>query len=690
MVEPGFFISSPMSKRIYSDPRRTCVLDTECFVNYWSIGFLCVETGQMRRFSKYNDSPLDTKGIANIFFKWRVISFNGINYDMPMIAKAMSGATNGELKRANDGIFQADIRPRQFYDLHEVSLPDYIDHIDLMEVSPGSPTKPSLKAYAGRLHSKTMRDLPFEVDRRLSDDDVRVVEDYHLNDLIVTRDFYFELKPQIDIRCQISDQYGLDVRSKSDAQIAEAVIKVEVERADKKRVYKPDVRPGMFNYEPPHWVSFKTKPLQDMLQMVKDTPFVVRGDGVVGMPAFLAEAPIKIGAGEYRMGIGGLHSSENRQVFYSDAEYVMLDRDVTSFYPFLIYLLKMYPKQLGPVFRTIYKSIIDRRVAAKHSGDKNQAETLKIVLNGSFGKFGSPYSILYSPNLMIQTTVSGQLALLMLIESMEMVGMQVVSANTDGFVTRVPRARRNEFEAIIKDWEWETGLGTEETEYLAIHSRDVNNYIAIPAKGDVKLKGSFSKGGPGLKGAMGMKKNPTNEVCIDAVINYLKDGKPLIDTIRECTDIRQFISIRKVKDGAIKDGDEVGKVIRFYYAQGVTGTITYKNTGNDVPKTEGAKPLMVLPDEFPDDVDYSWYLREATAMLQDLGHRPVDPKFAGRRGFTLARLDDQKTYHRLKLPHGIAACGKAPESLRERWHEADVLPQGERLCSKCRKEWESW
>lgn len=359
-----------MTKRIYSEPRRTCVCDTECYVNYWSIGFRCVETGQVRRFRKYNDSLLDMKGIANVFYKWRVVSFNGINYDMPMIAKAMSGASNGELKRASDGIIQADIRPWQFFELHEVSLPDYIDHIDLMEVSPGSPTKPSLKAYAGRLHSKTMRDLPFEIDRRLNDDDVRVLEAYHDNDLIVTEELYKELKPQIDIRCQISDQYGIDVRSKSDAQIAEAVIKTEIERETKSRVYRPDVRGGLFNYVPPAWISFKTPELQDVLQKVKDTPFAVRGDGVVEMPAFLSEANIKIGDGVYRMGIGGLHSSESAVVNYSDDEYVLLDRDVTSYYPSIIIGNGLYPKQLGKAFLTVYKGIIDRRVAAKkRAGD---------------------------------------------------------------------------------------------------------------------------------------------------------------------------------------------------------------------------------------------------------------------------------------------------------------------------------
>ena len=340
-------------------------MDSECFVNYWSIAFKCVETGDTRLFERFNDSPLDVKGIARIFKNWRVVGFNSAGYDMPMIALAMSGATNGELKKASDGIILADIRPWQFYELHAVSLPEWIDHLDLMEVSPGSPTKPSLKMYAGRLHSKRMQDLPFEVDRRLSQKDVEVVREYHVNDLDVTRDLYFELKPQIDLRCQLSDQYGVDVRSKSDAQIAEAVIKTEIEREIRSRVYRPDVKPGMFSYVPPAWVSFQTPVLQGVLEKIKETPFVVRSDGVVEMPKFLSEADIKIGEGVYRMGIGGLHSSESAVVNYSDDEYVLLDRDVTSYYPSIIVSNNLYPKHLGPVFLKIYRSILERRVAAK-------------------------------------------------------------------------------------------------------------------------------------------------------------------------------------------------------------------------------------------------------------------------------------------------------------------------------------
>ena len=56
------------------------------------------------------------------------------------------------------------------------------------------------------------------------------------------------------------------------------------------------------------------------------------------------------------------------------------------------------------------------------------------MLNGTFGKTGSPYSVLFAPEMMIQTTITGQLALLMLIEHLETASISVISANTDGIV----------------------------------------------------------------------------------------------------------------------------------------------------------------------------------------------------------------------------------------------------------------
>ncbi|MEG7688959.1 hypothetical protein U2044_15310, partial [Listeria monocytogenes] len=63
----------------------------------------------------------------------------------------------------------------------------------------------------------------------------------------------------------------------------------------------------------------------------------------------------------------------------------------------------------------------------------------KIMINGTFGKTGSQYSVLFAPTMLIQTTITGQLSILMLIEWHEHYGIPVISANTDGIVINCPR-----------------------------------------------------------------------------------------------------------------------------------------------------------------------------------------------------------------------------------------------------------
>jgi DNA polymerase elongation subunit (family B) len=108
-----------------------------------------------------------------------------------------------------------------------------------------------------------------------------------------------------------------------------------------------------------------------------------------------------------------------------------------------------------------------------------ESSSLKILSNGSFGKFGNKYSILYSPQLVTQTTVSGQLFLLMLIEDFELNKFSVISANTDGIVINVPTNRDGEFKRISNLWEKSLGFELEETIFKSLHQRDINNFIGI-------------------------------------------------------------------------------------------------------------------------------------------------------------------------------------------------------------------
>jgi len=160
----------------------------------------------------------------------------------------------------------------------------------------------------------------------------------------------------------------------------------------------------------------------------------------------------------------------------------------------------------------------------------------------------------------------------------------------------------------------------------------VNNYIAIkekivdgrPIPDGVKVKGAYSNPwGSNKNRAFQLHKNPTNQICVEAIELLLTQGVPVENTIRDCKDIRKFVTVRAVKGGAVKINngtpEYLGKSIRWYYAQGEAGEIVYASNGNKVPRTDGAKPLMELPDSLPDDIDFIWYINECEKMLQELG-----------------------------------------------------------------------
>lgn len=585
-------------------------MDLEVYKNYFLAAFRNIENGKTVLIEMYQGHPLDTQRILRILRNHTIVTFNGINYDVPILCLSLKqGTTNADLKRASDAIILQNLKPWDLERQFGVPKLPWLDHIDLIEVAPG---QASLKIYGGRLHSKRMQDLPIAPNDLIGPDDRLKLSSYCANDLETTIDLYKKLKPQIDLRISMTEEYGVDLRSKSDAQIAEAVIKTQVEKLKGDRVFRPEILNDYeFVYKKPDFIKFKTEPLKVILELVVNSEFTLNSSGSVVMPKSLESAKIKIGSSVYRMGIGGLHSSEKGTLHKSDGKYVMKDKDVRAYYPTIILNQNLYPDQLGLEFLTVYKRIVDRRVAAKKAGDKVTDDALKITINGSFGKFGSRWSVLYSPNLLIQTTITGQLALLMLIESLESAGFRIVSANTDGIVIKCPRDRELVMETIIKSWEVQCSFDTEEAIYEALYSRDVNNYIALKKGGGVKLKGAYAP--PGLQ------KNPSNQICVDAVVNYLTKGIPVDETIEWCCDVRKFVTIRQVKGGGMKDGQYLGKAVRWYYAKDEQGFIEYKLNGNKVAKSDGAKPLMVLPDLLPNDIDYDWYNREATDILHDIG-----------------------------------------------------------------------
>lgn len=693
--------------------KRTLIHDIEILKNYLLIGFRDEKTKEVWSWEVTSAdgrlSKEDCAAIRKLVMRNLIIGFNSNGFDKLILFAALQGFSVSALKKLTDEIIIGcrtahGFEQRKSWDIErdwQIDIPSKFDHIDLIEVAPG---KASLKIYNGRMHGKRMRELPTAHDAVLTPEEMDQTYDYWVNDLDATGLLAASLSEQIALRSELSKEYGIDLRSKSDAQVAEAVIKARVEKLTGQRPQKPDlklIKP--FHYKAPDYIKFDSEHLNDVLDTIEAWEFRLSDKGKVIMPDFLSDAEIsfeelgekmgdlvesdeeeaaagamRLGASVYRMGIGGLHSSEKKAVHVADDDTVLIDADVASYYPAIILTLGLYPETMGKVFLKVYRSIVDRRLAAKarqkELGKEIEAlkaaiaqanrpselmhekltglqaewhtakvgnEGGKIMINGSFGKLGSRWSALFAPNLLITVTLTGQLALLMLIEWLEKQGIPVVSANTDGIVIKCPKAKLGLMKATIERWQKATGFEMETAEYAALYSRDVNNYFAVKTDGGVKRKGSYAKSG------LEEKKNPTNDICADAVAEFLAKGTPISKTIRECRDIRKFVTVRTVKGGAIygvksvefervsaktgktlkpgtrfeADGAEyLGKAVRFYRSTRSLGALHYKDSLNKVPKSEGCVPLMELPESFPTDVDFAAYVKEARAILYDIGY----------------------------------------------------------------------
>ncbi|MFA7174771.1 MAG: hypothetical protein WC340_15445 [Kiritimatiellia bacterium] len=339
------------------------VIDTECYKDYWLLSAKHINSGKVRHFELYPGHPLDAKTIAAMMRSLTTISFNGNSYDLPIIVAALSGWDNKALKRLSDKIIKSGFPSWKICRDENLQIPSTWDHIDIIEVAPG---QSGLKIYGGRMNAPKMQDLPIEPDDSITPDMRKVLCDYCVNDLDTTELLYRRLEKAIDLRADMSKQYGVDLRSKSDAQIAETVIKSELSAITGKEYRAPKLPDDYsFRYLDPKVISFKTDALKQVFKRILSERFTLGPNGSVLMPAWLRENKITIGDAQYQMGIGGLHSCESGQFVKCADDEVLADWDVASYYPNIILQQRLAPDSLGAPFLRVYQSIVDRRMVAK-------------------------------------------------------------------------------------------------------------------------------------------------------------------------------------------------------------------------------------------------------------------------------------------------------------------------------------
>ncbi len=578
-------------------------LDVECYTNYFLICFKSSDKNRSYQLTK--NSKLNLDEINEIMNKYLTIGFNSKNYDLPMIAYALTGATNRQLKEFSDDIILSKQPSWEICRKYDIMVPYKWNHIDLIETAPA--VRISLKMYGARMHTKTLQDLPYDPDTIIKDDEHDVIVKYCFNDINITMELYNEIKNRIELREKIGKFYNLELRSKSDAQVAESIIKSLLNISSYTNVVDEE---KIYNYTPPSYIKFQTEELIDFFKQLQTVDFKCNEKGTLIKNKDIKNK-IKIKDTAFSLGIGGLHSNEKHHATTIKGNEFLIDVDVVSYYPSIILNNGYYPEKLGEKFLELYRNFYDERIKAKANNDKIKSDTYKIILNGSFGKFGSRFSSLYSPNLLLHTTLTGQLALLMLIESLSFQGFEIISANTDGITIKGDKSDIMFLDLILEDWEKTTKFQLEKTHYKAIYHESVNSYIAILDDNSVKCKGFYA--------LEGLVKNPVSTICIEAVTQFLQNDIDIEKTIlNNKANIQKFLIIRRVEGGAVYKDQYLGKTVRWYYSK-EGDKITYKKNGNKVASSDGAVPLMTFTDSNVKDIDFQKYIEKSYEMLKNLG-----------------------------------------------------------------------
>ena len=592
--------------------KKLAALEVRCYPNYLVVMFKRLCDGKTITVERIDRAGLETRVIRSTLSGYTIVTFEGDRHMRLLVEAALAGYSNSQ-------IYSLDLSSRDRKDWEvwkETSIPPFpFDHIDLSGMVPQSS---GLMMFGGRMHARDIASLQVGHNVTVEYMDKEPIRNDCDNYLSIIVELYKALECQIKLRERMGGRYGLDLRSKTDAQIAEEVFRKKLGDCGI-TAQRRDIPAGSkIYYKAPKCIELQSSELLDIQRQLTTRPFVVNDSGYTDFEfkGGASKKQITIGRTKYTIASGGLHSCE-RSSCYSEDNCIIMSYDVISYYPSIILSNKYAPPHLGSAFLKVYSDLVEERMLAKQRGETTDSNSLKITINGSYGKFGSKYSFLYSPELKIQVTITGQLLLLMLIERLEEEGVQVISANTDGVVLKFRRDQKRIVGGILFDWEMDTGLTMERTRYRSLYSRDVNNYIAVLENGKIIAKGIYEDL---LSSSKKLSKNPVSLICSEAARLYILNGTPIEQTVAQCKDIRKFTVLKKVEGGAIYNKQLLGDTVRWYYGENSSCDIRYRSNGVKVAKSHGAVPLQVLPESLPDDIDISLYVTESYNMLKDVGY----------------------------------------------------------------------
>ena len=568
--------------------------------------------------------------------EWHV-SFNGLAFDSQItehilrnkrsllklygddVAKFIYDKSQDIINRSNNGDFQEyapkDLKIRQL-DLYK------LNHWD------NNAKRSSLKWIQYTIDWHNIIDMPIHHTTEVTESQIPEIIRYCINDVQSTKKIMHLCKNQIDLRRQLTDEYGIDLYSASEPRISKELflfflskqtgIKQYELRKMRTNRLKITVKDIILPY-----IEFKTATFQNLLKKFQDV-VIYPGETKGGF-----KYSVRYKGVQTDFGLGGVHGARSTKVYKSNEEMIIMTSDVTSFYPNLAIKNKWAPAHLPEKeFCNLYEWFFLERKKIPKSDPKNYV--YKIILNSTYGLSNDENSFLYDPELTMKITINGQLSLMMLHEMIceEIPNAIPLMQNTDGLETIIPRKYQEIYFDICKRWENVTNLQLEHDKYSKIILGDVNNYIAITEDGKSKCKGRFEFDN------LAMHKNKSFLIIPKAIHAYFVNGIKPEDFIKANTNIFDFCGGVKIKgdwsfyEHKVVSGEysieKIQDTIRYFISNTGSKVIKKNNTDNREIQIEAGKWLQTLMINYTEkpfteyDINYDYYLDKIYKEIKDL------------------------------------------------------------------------
>ena len=494
-------------------------------------------------------------------------------------------------------------------------------------------------AYRGMTNEQLNHLITNDFDRYILPKYVKPMLHYNKNDVYLVCEIARQKPDEIKLRYSLGAAFNLNLLCAARSSIADKLLyKFYSERSglsvDKFKDLRTQRTALSFNKIIFPHICFKTKQLQDLLKDMKKV-VIYR----TNKDAF--EKVIQFYGTTYTIATGGLHSQDRPAVLTSNDKYTYVHYDISSFYPSVMVAYNIAPKHLN---NNVFVKMVDyfrlTRIKCKHTKDEDglvvagvhnklAAEALKIVINAIYGKFGFEMFFLFDRFAQMQVTINGQLMVMMVVEALELDGIHVVSANTDGIIVKLPKDKEEDFKRITDDWCAQNKLGADSERYKLFVTRDINNYFDIQSNDKVEYKGGLDP----KQYLKDLKKGYDMPVVAKAVFEYFAHGTPVMETLRNHKDILDFCKTQNVgkQFEVVYQKVENGKVIdihsqrhvRFYVS--TKGVVIMKENVHDGKRSvlASGKPVIIL-NKLDDvdislrNIDYKYYYEEAYKIINPI------------------------------------------------------------------------